>query len=178
MSDFARRTAIAAAGALALAACSYTPPPVPLEGVPGDVSALIGAWEGEYSSRDTGRSGYIAFSLVEVGDTARGDVLMLPPGEPRPEWRRDRDGGIVLTAPTRGRSQLLTIAFVRAQAGRVAGALSPYRDPACGCLLETRFYGTVARDSVYGTFDSHHVDTGANARGTWVVHRRPPAPSP
>ena len=50
-------------------------------------------------------------------------------------------------------SELLTIAFARIQGGPVSGKLDPYRDPGCGCIVNTTFTGLL-RDSstLEGTF--------------------------
>ena len=61
-----------------LAGCSAMPPPVPVIGSPAEIARLEGAWDGEYSSDETLRSGSIAFTLAAGADTAFGDVLMLP----------------------------------------------------------------------------------------------------
>lgn len=158
-----------------LAACQGPQPPVP---VLGDVSTLTGRWEGEYGSRESGRTGSILFTLEAGTDTAHGDVLMVPkqaelPPAPRPgdpdamDFRRDRP------------AQPLPIAFVRAADGVVEGRLAPYRDPDCGCLLTTLFVGRlVAPDRIEGTFVSIHGEAGREVQGWWRVERRPRAGQP
>lgn len=155
--------------AIALVACQGAQPPVP---VLGDVAALSGRWDGEYGSRESGRSGSILFVLEAGADTAHGDVLMVPeeaelPPAPRPgdpdamDWRRDR-----LAEP-------LPIAFVHAAQGMVEGRLAPYRDPACGCLLTTLFVGRlVSPGRIEGTFVSIHGEGGREVRGWWRAARR------
>ncbi|MGH9259550.1 MAG: hypothetical protein ACRD08_06560, partial [Acidimicrobiales bacterium] len=88
----------AAALAVIVAACASTPPPIPVTGTAGDITALVGEWIGEYSSPSTGRSGSISFKLSARGDTAHGDVVMIPA-----DWGRRlepwREGGP--STPTR-----------------------------------------------------------------------------
>ena len=68
-----------------LTACSPAPQtPVPLVGAASDVATLAGHWEGAYSSAATGRSGSISFALTASGDSAFGDVVMIPRGLGRP----------------------------------------------------------------------------------------------
>src|SRR5881296_2776449 len=86
--------------AAALAACSPTPQtPIPLVGSTGDVAALTGRWEGSYSSAETGRRGSISFTLTAAGDSAYGDVVMIPRGLNRPLQAWDRPRGIITTSP-------------------------------------------------------------------------------
>src|SRR3989442_9334411 len=74
-----------------LTTCTPTPPPpVPLAGTARDVAALAGRWEGSYSSAATGRSGSISFTLSATGDSAFGDVIMIPRGLARPLQALDR----------------------------------------------------------------------------------------
>src|SRR5213596_221876 len=63
---------------LALSACGASRSPVPLVGGSTDISALTGEWAGEYSSAESGRSGSISFTLRAAGDSAFGDVVMIP----------------------------------------------------------------------------------------------------
>jgi len=39
---------------------------------------LTGEWAGDYSSVESGRSGSISFTLRAAGDSAFGDVVMIP----------------------------------------------------------------------------------------------------
>src|SRR5207245_5067121 len=64
----------------ALAACGASRSAVPVVGAATDVSSLTGEWAGEYSSVESGRSGSITFALRSAGDTAFGDVVMVPKG--------------------------------------------------------------------------------------------------
>jgi hypothetical protein len=150
-------------------ACSTTPAPVPLVAEPVEISALAGEWSGEYESPERGRRGTIVFSLQAGTDTAHGDVLMTPrgyrdplrPAEPRMGVDRERSN-----------PELLTIRFVRIDGGRVSGVLDPYRDPECGCTLETSFTGRLVDDStIEGTFVTTGPPGFPRSTGTWRVTR-------
>ncbi len=156
------------------AGCGYRPPPVPVTGTAPAIAKLVGDWEGEYESGESGRSGYIAFSLAEERDTARGDVLMLAPGEPEPRWSSPEAGRIQTIGSRPTTSRVLTIHFVRAEGGTVSGSLEPYTDPGCGCTLDTQFIGRMEGDSIRGTFTSRHIQAGHTDHGTWVVRRKRP----
>jgi hypothetical protein len=155
------RSKIMAAIPLMLAsACAFNPATVPVLGAVPDVLELAGQWSGEYWSLDSGRSGSIVFRLEAGADSAIGDVLMIPTGR----WHDHPDG----RHPT---SEYLSIAFVRVSGGRVRGVLEPYRDPSCGCLLDTSFEGELRGDAIDGTFSSRHVETRARQEGRWRVRR-------
>lgn len=154
------RVAIVSAGLLA-AACAYQPRAVPVAGAPASVAALEGEWVGEYWSLDTGRSGSILFRLEAGRDTAMGDVLMLPSELPHAHTGEHP------------RSEYVPINFVYVEGTRVRGLLDPYRDPECGCRLETQFEGTLEGDRITGTFTSRHIEGGRVQRGEWRVTRRP-----
>jgi len=154
----------------ALAACQGVQPPVP---VSGDVMMLAGQWQGEYGSRESGRSGSIVFTLAAGADTAHGDVVMVPR-----EWEvppGQRPGDPEASARRLGQSpQAIAIAFVRAADRTVEGRLAPYRDPECGCLLTTIFRGRlVDANTIEGTFVSLHREMGTETRGWWRATRRP-----
>ena len=53
-----------------LTACAWKRTPVPVISDSGSTALLVGAWSGEYSSRDTGRSGSITFEMATEKDTA------------------------------------------------------------------------------------------------------------
>jgi len=67
-----------------LSACGASRSPVPLVGASTDMTVLTGEWAGEYSSGESGRSGSITFTLRAAGDSAFGDVVMIPSGLGRP----------------------------------------------------------------------------------------------
>jgi len=154
---------------LLAAACSYSPPPVDVQGDDLALAALAGEWSGTYSSDRSGRTGSILFRLDSQGRTAFGDVLMIHRTEPAPPLDRDQ---VRMAWERRGeRTQVLRITFVRAEATDVFGVLEPYEDPDCGCRLETSFSGRIDGDRVQGTFISRHIESGEVARGEWSVHR-------
>src|SRR5881396_1534715 len=135
---------------LALTACGASRAPVPLVGASADVAALTGEWAGDYSSAESGRSGSISFTLRAAGDSAFGDVVMIPVawGRPLEPWRQD--------APPLGARQaapeVLTINFARVEAGHVNGTLAPYADPQTGARLVTTFTGELAGNTITGTY--------------------------
>ena len=151
-----------------LIACSTAPqPPVPLVGSARDVAALAGRWEGAYSSGATGRAGSISFTLTADGDSAFGDVVMIPRGFGRPLQPLDRPVGA--PAP---RAAVLTINFVRVTGGRVAGTLAPYADPETGARLFTTFEGDVRGDVIEGTYTTRAAGATDEQTGQWKVTRR------
>jgi hypothetical protein len=168
---FASLAGAAAIAALA-AGCAANPAPVQVVGAQADVAALAGEWTGEYSSAETGRAGSIVFRLNATGDTAAGDVVMIPRGA----------GQAVRPAPVPGPGaaqgtpgptpQVLTIRFVRVSGGRVSGVLDPYVDPECGCILRTTFSGRVNGDRIEGEYASRHTEHDVTNRGQWAVTRR------
>src|SRR5207244_5991827 len=111
--------------------------PVPLVGAARDVAALEGQWDGSYSSAATGRSGSISFTLTATGDSAFGDVVMIPRGLGRPLQAWNNAAAPADAAPPR--PAVLTINFVRVAEGRVTGTLAPYADPETGVQLFTAF---------------------------------------
>ena len=160
------------ASAYLLSACAGHPPPVPLTGSLRDIASLTGEWTGDYSSDATGRSGSISFMLTPRGDTAYGDVIMIPRGlgQPLRAWRKDDASGPA--DAQQSRPTALTISFVRVQGNEVSGALAPYRDPECGCALATRFIGWLKGDTISGSYFSSHERSEAEAQGRWQVVRK------
>lgn len=162
-----------------LVACSAKHPPVPLVGEKADVSALIGQWTGDYSSAESGRAGSISFTLRSAGDSAFGDVIMVPSGTGKPlvPWRPQDQAnpGAQVTQPT-GANQapqttVLTIRFVRVESGHVSGTLAPYADPQSGARLLTTFTGELKGNSITGTY-STLLPSGETQTGRWSVERR------
>jgi hypothetical protein len=149
--------------------CASAPAPIPLSGSRADVSVLTGEWVGEYSSRETSRGGSITFSLAVGSDTAFGDVLMVPHGFDHPLLTPDRTAA---SAPTTPGPEVLTIRLVRSEGGVVTGTLDPYRDPECGCTLQTTFKGSLIGDStIEGTFVSTGGANHPLTMGRWKVTR-------
>lgn len=151
-----------------IAACHVHQAAVPMVGPASDVSTLAGEWSGEYSSAASGRSGSISFTLRAADDSAFGDVVMVPAGLGRPlaPWRGEATG-----MPARPQPEVLTINFVRVQAGRVSGTLAPYADPETGARLTTTFAGEIVGNTISGTYTTH-LPSGATQTGRWSVQRR------
>ena len=160
--------AVSLAVTAALGGCTARQRAVPIVGAPGDVSALVGQWVGEYSSTETGRIGSISFTLRALGDTAHGDVVMVPNGwsQPLQPWRDE-----TTRAAERPRPEVLTISFVRVTGNEVSGELAPYRDPGCDCALHTRFVGRLNRDVIEGTFTTRQGQLAQEQRGRWSAKR-------
>jgi len=155
---------------LALSACGASRSPVPLVGAATDVSALTGRWSGDYSSSESGRSGSIEFTLRAAGDTAFGDVVMVPTafGRPLAPWRGENATG----ANQGPAATVLTIRFVRVQQGHVSGTLDPYADPQTGARLLTTFAGEINGNAIAGTYTTL-LPSGGTQTGRWSVQRRP-----
>ena len=155
--------------ALALTACGASRSPVPLMGASTDVGALTGEWAGDYSSAESGRSGSISFTLRAAGDSAFGDVVMIPSawGRPLVPWR----GENVTGANQQPASTVLTIRFVRVEHGHVSGTLDPYADPQTGARLLTTFSGELNGNQITGTYTTR-LTSGDTQTGRWTVQRR------
>ena len=154
-----QRFALITAAALAAGACGGNPPPLPVLGSGGDIEQLVGTWTGEYTSLETRRSGRIYFRLEAGAETATGDVLMVPAeGHDHPEGKHPP-------------SEYIPIEFVRVEGGRIQGTLDIYRDPVCGCRVETTFEGRLRDDTISGTYSSRHLETGRVQRGEWYAIR-------
>lgn len=154
---------------LLLAACATSQTPVPVIGPAGDVGALAGEWVGEYSSAASGRSGSISFTLRAHGDSAFGDVVMIPAawGRPLAPWR-----GETAAAPAgRPHPEVLTINFVRVQRAHVNGTLAPYADPETGARLVTAFVGELSGNTIEGTYTTR-LPSGETQTGRWKVERK------
>ena len=166
------RRLLVLAGAVALA-CATKPTPVTVAGEVGDRASLAGKWTGEYSSATTGRSGSIVFNLSPSGDAASGDVVMVPRGLDRPltPYMAGNTQTAGVQSPSAG-SQVLTIKLVRVSGDTVSGVLDAYRDPECDCPVVTTFTGTLAGDSIDGTFTTRGAQAAAPQSGTWRVTRK------
>ena len=164
-----RRLRLQQIGAVAilLAACSYTPTPVPLKGPAPEVAALAGTWEGTYVGTQSLRTGTIQLTIRPGSDTAFGDVLM------DNQWDRQ----IVAADVASGEhfkheraAQILTIQFVAIRDGFVEGQLEPYIAPDCECTVSTIFQGRRAGESISGEFFTRGA-YGLYQTGTWKVRR-------
>jgi hypothetical protein len=159
---------------LPVAACGVSHPPVPMVGNAADVSALIGKWAGDYSSAESGRAGSIAFTLSAAGDSAFGDVVMVPnaSGIPLQPWRPP-EGAAVQSRGTNqaAGSTVLKIRFVRVESGHVSGTLDAYADPQTGSRLLTTFSGELKGDSITGSYTTR-LASGDTQTGRWSVERR------
>ncbi len=156
--------------ALTLSACGASRAPVPLVGQSADISALAGEWSGDYSSAESGRSGSISFTLRAAGDSAFGDVVMVPAawGRPLVPWRQENAIG---SNQAPAASTVLTIRFVRVEHGHVSGTLDPYADPQTGARLLTRFSGELNGNTITGTYTTQ-LPSGETQSGRWSVQRR------
>jgi len=154
---------------LVLTACGASRAPVPLVGASADVGALTGEWAGDYSSAESGRSGSISFTLRAAGDSAFGDVVMIPSawGRPLVPWRGENATG----ANQQPASTVLTIRFVRVEHGHVSGTLDPYADPQTGARLLTTFSGELNGTTITGTYTTR-LPSGDTQTGRWTVQRR------
>jgi hypothetical protein len=154
---------------LALGACATARTPVPVVGQSADVSALTGEWAGDYSSAESGRSGSISFTLRAAGDSAFGDVVMVPSawGRPLQPWRQENAAGANQTPS----STVLAIRFVRVEHGHVSGTLDPYADPQTGARLLTTFGGELNGNTITGTYTTT-LQSGETQTGRWTVQRR------
>lgn len=154
--------------AFVLSACGASRTPVPLVGASADVSSLTGEWVGEYSG-ESGRSGSISFSLRAAGDSAFGDVIMIPTGLGRPvkPYSEEPVAGSNSPSPT----TVLTIRFVRVEQGHVSGTLDPYADPQTGERLFTTFTGELKGNTIEGTYTTR-LQSGITQTGRWSVQKR------
>jgi hypothetical protein len=159
---------------LALGACQSERAAIPIVSEPEHLASLVGDWHGEYASPATGRSGSIVFYLGRGDDHAHGDVLMIPRSLSAADRALDRSAA----AGVRSGPQILTIRFVQEKDGHVSGALDRYRDPDCGCEVQTTFTGKIRGNRMDGTFVSLSGRPGVGrSTGWWSVIRRKPASS-
>lgn len=121
------RSSTAAFGFAVLASACVPMPPVALDATPADLEILAGEWAGKYESAALGRRGSIEFKLKGGTEEARGDVLMVPSGRRTPyQAQAYEDGQHARSMPA---SEILTINFIRASDGSIAGRLDRYWDP-------------------------------------------------
>lgn len=155
--------------ATCIAACAGPNQPVPMVGPAADIAALAGEWDGYYEADNLGRHGTIDFHLKAGADTAVGEVIMIPGRwgrrAERAEDRLPKPEEVVMPA-------VLQIQFVQVSGGEVVGQMEPYRDPDCGCMLNTTFRGRLKGDTLSGTYSSLHEEGGPPATGTWRAVRK------
>jgi hypothetical protein len=120
---------------LSLSACATTGSSVPVEGNDLDVSLLAGKWEGTYEGTVSGRKGTVGLDLAGGNRVAEGKVLMNSLNDP-------------------GAARELTISFVKVGGRELKGTITPYTDPQCNCMVETEFSGTLAGDTISGTWSA------------------------
>lgn len=128
----------------------------------GSPSELAGVWEGSFLSPETGRSGTLRFVLTETGALASGQAVLTDDGLMRPDGR---------TAPPIE----VGVESVTLEGGWVEGVLEPYRDPGCGCWLDTTFRGRpLSPGRLLGTYTSR-ADAGEVSHGAWTAERTDPS---
>jgi hypothetical protein len=130
---------------LLVAACGGGQKQVAVKGQDSELVKIAGDWEGAYEGRDSGRKGPVKFALQLGRHTAEGEVFM-------------------------GGETPLKIQFVEIEGRQLKGTIAPYTDPNCSCEVSTSFLGTLANDTVSGTFETKVKD--AVQTGTWQVTRK------
>jgi hypothetical protein len=133
-----------------------------------DLKLLEGEWKGDYSSKDTGRSGMIEFVLIAEEEKAFGDVLMIPRGAKEPYHQVGYRDKIKIDPNF---PELLSIKFVEIEGGKVMGELAPYWDPEMQRRMYTSFEGILKGDTIEGTFESRFEQSPIYFTGQWKVMR-------
>ena len=110
------------------------------------------------------------FNLSAAGDSANGDVVMIPLGYGKAltPFNQGTAGGSIQNT---NNSQVLTIRLVKVSGDTVSGVLDAYRDPQCDCAVETTFTGTLNGNTINGTFNTRGTQANAPQTGTWRVKR-------
>jgi hypothetical protein len=147
---------------------------VPVEGSPGQLSAISGDWGGRYWSKATGRHGIIRFSLAENADTAFGEVeITFSPSLKAARNASAADGD--KSHPTDLEPDVCTtiaLTLVRVEQNLVRGTMAPYWDPDCDCRAQTVFEGKISGNIIAGTFSSRRASTDRRLlTGQWRVER-------
>lgn len=156
---------------LITAACGWRRTPVPVISDTGSTGLLVGSWSGEYSSRETGRSGSISFELASEKDTAYCDVVMIPAVQKLKIAVEASNQAPVVRQPAP--AEPLKIKFVRLGEGRITGTLEPYTDPDCACTVSTTFEGKfTGANRIEGTYVTTGRALGQSTTGQWKVTRR------
>lgn len=156
--------------AVVMAGCRYRPEPVPVLGDRSDIAKLAGDWQGEYTSRDSHRTGGITFIISAQGDSAFGEVFM--PFSIGEQALRPVDLGPQHSLHARG-SDVLSVNFVAVAGGQVRGELEPYIAPDCECVAHTVFTGLQTGNEIRGTFVTT-IQSGQRQTGEWRVKRAEP----
>jgi len=155
---------------LPLAACAASPPAsFSVSGDAGALARLSGEWAGTYASPMLSRSGSIVLTFAD--GQARGDVIMVPPGQSRPVGPAGRQA-LPPGATPAPESPVLTIEFARAAGDSIVGTMAPYQDPDCQCTVQATFTGHLSGDVITGTFVSSRTIGAQRVTGTWEVRRR------
>ena len=151
---------------LGIGCASTGPKHVPVMGAPGDLSALAGEWDGDYSSMMSQRYGTIYFNLRAASDTAVGQIMMIPRAPNNPQTGAPPSSA--------GTPQALTIRFVHTIGDSVTGVLDPYTDPSCACTVQTQFNGRVHGEMISGTYETRvpRPNQPQIVTGQWSVKRR------
>ena len=165
------RTATVAAISLLAVGFGWRRTPVPVYSETGSTALLVGTWSGEYSSRETGRSGSITFEMASEKDTAYCDVVMVPKVHTFQIATHDRPD--VQIAKTEANTPPLKIRFIRLGDGRVSGTLDPYTDPDCSCRVVTTFEGRItSANTIEGTYITRGAGVNQSSTGQWKVKRQ------
>lgn len=107
---------------------------------------------------------------VTVAVSTDGDQIG-PHGSRMLAQRRTDPPGIDRTSST---SEMLTIVFARIRDGQVSGKLDPYRDPTCGCIVNTTFTGSLRGTVLEATFVTTAAGLFTPRHGEWRVQRVKP----
>jgi hypothetical protein len=137
----------------------------------GSTALLVGDWVGEYNSRETGRSGSIAFSMASEKDTAYCDVVMMPKVHNVRVIPQDHPE--VPSVKSEGMMQPLRVRFIRLGDGRLNGTLDSYTDPECNCKVTTTFEGRFTDGkTIKGTYVTQGSGLPRTNTGEWKVVRQ------
>jgi hypothetical protein len=141
-----------------------------LSGYGVDLTLLGGEWQGDYYSKETGRSGTLEFRLTAGKDKAYGDVIMIPRGSEKPYRPAGSFENPEASLPHP--EVPLSISFVKVVGGKVSGELTPYWDPDMQRILFTTFEGSLMGDTLEGTFESRIEQSPIYFFGQWKVARK------
>jgi hypothetical protein len=155
-------------GLLSGCAASHTPA-VPVSSAGGGTRQLDGEWQGDFWSSQTGRHGRIWFRMAAGADSATGQVLMFLRSPSQAVWR-----GTGAPGETRRPSETewLSIRFVDVESDSVSGAIEPYTDPLCSCLVRTTFLGRFDGRHLEGTYTSRALAREYESGGRWSAQRK------